>query len=323
MTDQQLERALRAMAEALEAGISVQAWLDNPAAQAFWSSRHRDALSEGLASGGTLTGVFARLGVLTEAELALLGAGEKRGHAEEAMVAIAEGMKQRRTDRNRLLMGLAYPALLVAAASCLIPLPRVVTAGVISYLVVAVWGPLGVTLAALWALVVVPRLGPRSVWRRGPRRLGLSLPLLGSSLRRGAHGVFLKTLGQGLGAGLPVVEALQSATLAADEPQLTRALEGVLAQMRDGATLTEGLSSAKVLHPQALALVGQGELTGKLEEALPRAAAAEQAVARWATVIVLGLLTGVAMLGVVLIIAVNIIQGFAGYFEVLDANLQF
>ena len=122
---------------------------------------------------------------------------------------------------------------------------------------------------------------------------------------------------------MPVVEALQSATLAADEPQLTRALEGVLAQMRDGATLTEGLSSAKVLHPQALALVGQGELTGKLEEALPRAAAAEQSVARWATVIVLGLLTGAAMLGVVLIIAVNIIQGFAGYFEVLDTNLKF
>lgn len=322
LSDKALESSLRALAEALESGIGVATYLDNPAASAMLPAEVREGLQRSVGAGGTLATGFGLLGVMTSGELALLRAGEKRGHVVESLRALADAIEQRRKDRHRLLMGLLYPALLLSASGCLLPLPLLVKEGLGAYLSVAVWLPLLVLLGVIYALVVVPRLGPTSPLRVMPRRIGFSLPFLGGALRKGAYGTFLEVLGGCLSAGLPLWDALKSAIIAADEPRLLAREASVLGTIEAGGTLGEALTSAGVFDPSVLAAVGQGELTGKLDEVLPRTARAQRAVARQAVMIVIGVLVFVVAVAVLGMIVTGLVQGVQGYFETLDGVLD-
>ncbi len=321
LTDSQLEAALRAMVEAIQAGIGIETWLQNDAATMAMPEPLREALRASIQAGGTLTTAFARTGALGDAELALLRAGEKRGNLDAALLALADAIAQRRKDRHDVLKGLAYPAFLLAAVGCILPLPRIFTDSLLSYLAVAVWSPALVLAGALFALVVVPRLKATSPLRTLPARAALRLPILGRAFERGHHATFLDVLGRSIAAGLSFPDALRSALVASGNPGLL-AFEGAsLRMIEDGSNLTQVIQKAGVFHPEVIAAVAQGELTGKLDETLPRAAARERAVQRRAIVTLLVIVIALVALVVLAIIVQGLISGVTGYFDLIDSQI--
>jgi general secretion pathway protein F len=322
LTEKQIETLLRSLAEALSSGMGLLQYLENPAASAALPSGVARRLSVSLQQGATLATAMGRLPGVSRAEVALIAAGERTGRLPQALNSLAQARELRRKLRRNMLLGLAYPALMVCAAGCLLPLPLAVTQSVQAWLAWAIWPPLLVGGASLFALLVVPRLAPDSALRGLPARLGRRTPLLGRALERGAHGVFARTLGQCISAGLPMPVSLSTAILAADHPSLQRAEGDILGALDQGATLVEALQRADTFSPHFLGQVAQAELTGKLDEVLPRLAKQEEAVRRRAVIGATTALVVVVLLGVLGAVAYGIIQGANSYFEQLDETIK-
>ncbi len=322
MTDAQVARLLRDVAEALRAGLPLQSYLTSPTTTLTMPTHQRELLHATIESGASMTTAFHRLGVLTAVELSLLGAGEKSGNFDAALDAAADGIERRRKARLDTLKGLAYPLLMLAAAGCILPLPLVVTGGVAAYLSKAVWLPLVVGLALVFAVFVVPRLRPGSPLRSVPRAVMYRVPVVGASLRRGGHARFAQTLSSCIAAGLGMHEALAAAISAADVPDIAARSDEILETLHRGGTLTEAVQASRAFHPRFIARVAQAEATGRLPETLEELAAAEEAVA---TRMVRGLVIasiGLVFLSVVVVIAIGIITGFQGYLGSIDAQIQ-
>jgi type II secretory pathway component PulF len=74
-------------------------------------------------------------------------------------------------------------------------------------------------------------------------------------------------------SGLPIVHACKEASRTCGNLHLTERLERTATGLREGQTLTECLRAANVLPLAALSLVDVGEVSGKLDSLLTRAAA--------------------------------------------------
>ena len=322
LTDKQIEGALTSLAEALESGLSLIAYLKDPATSRVLPPVIRDGLARDLEAGASVTTAFARLDLLTEAELSLVQAGERSGHLGSSLKAVAEAMAKRRANRWKVLAGLAYPTLLINMAGCITPLPLIFTKSFTAWLQIAIWAPLATLAGAVLLFVVLPRQRPSSPLRTVPIRIGLALPVIGGALRRGAHGTFAEILGRSIAAGLPMPISIQSAVTASGDPRLQQRLDAILDTLDAGGTLTEALEAAGQLHPSMLAAVAQAEATGTLDATLPRIAEQEREHARWVVRILIGVTVVLGFMLAFGIVAAGIIEGMGQYLQTIDRAID-
>ena len=160
LTDKQLQKALISIAEALESGLSFKNYLDSPATQRALPLTLRKTLSARILEGDTVTEAFSHTNTLSDADLALLDAGERVGRLDTTLRSIAEAISKRRAYRVKVLMGLGYPTLLVNTASCVIPIPLFISSGPGSYLLTAIWIPLISAIGAAFIFLVLPGCRP-------------------------------------------------------------------------------------------------------------------------------------------------------------------
>lgn len=322
LTERQIEALFVQLAEAMQSGLGLLQYLENPAVSSVLPGAVAASLSRDLRAGSTVATAFARLKILNRGELAMIRAAERVGSYPETFRSLAQAREARRKDRGKLLMGLAYPALLVGVAGCVLPLPLVVTEGFASYLSLAVWSPLFVLSAVVYVLLVVPRLRADSPMRRLPRRLGFAFPVLGKFLARGTHGTFAEVLGKTIAAGLPIQQCLQAAVFASDNPTIIAREERLYEVIGAGGTLVDAIKALDVFTPAFVGRVAQGEITGTLDEGLLRLAESERVVARRAVMTAISVTIAGVVLVVVVMIVGGIVRGAQGYFKTIDQVIE-
>jgi type IV pilus assembly protein PilC len=278
-------------------------------------------LRDGVRSGRSLEDQRALLvEVFGAAEAALLAAGERGGSLDRSLEAAATLAEEEISYRRRAAMALAYPALLVAAAFVLLPLPTLVGEGFLAA-VFRWWLP-----GALFASVPVAVLGAAwTVWRRrgeGRRsleRVILAVPGLGRLLRLRAGRGFFGMAGPLLDAGLSLGEVLEAAAPAAGILLLGDAAVSAAASARAGASLGSILKGLPALPADAVVEVAVGEESGALPEACGALAQRYGDEASGAAT-VLGVALGVAVtLAAMLVVVVGVIRFYAGYLARIDA----
>lgn len=137
--------------------------------------------------------------------------------------------------------------------------------------------PLEGTIEAESEAAAISRLGteglfPISVVEVG---VGAASPRRVVSRRLSARALAYTTrqLGDLLGGGLPLLNALTLLTKQTEQPQLARIIESLAGAVRDGRSLSEALSDhPRVFPPLYRSLVRAGETGGGLEQALNRLA---------------------------------------------------
>lgn len=320
--DRHIEQALRAFAQALRSGTSLHHYVNDGVAASALPEPIRQGLARGLETGTTLASVFARLDLLTDADLAVLRAGEQSGCLDQTLESLADAIAERRANRRKLFLGLAYPIVLLNFASCVLPIPLVLSDGLPIYLSTAVWIPaLTVVLLVVFG-VLVPRSSPRSRLRTAPLHFGLKIPVFGRALQRGTHGVFAEVLAKNLKAGLPMPVSLQTAIAASGDPALLKRQALMLRRIDQGGTLHSALASTQQFHPSLLAAVGQGELNGTLDDTLFVQASEEHKAQRNAIGGLIAVLVTLGFLMVLAVISVSVIEGFQGYLNTLDSTIN-
>lgn len=96
----------------------------------------------------------------------------------------------------------------------------------------------------------------------------LKLPLIGTILREFALSQFSRSLATLVGAGTPLVPALDIAAGAVANRRISGAVAAVVPRVREGAELWRSLESTGVFTSLAIEMIKVGEATGALEEML-------------------------------------------------------
>jgi type IV pilus assembly protein PilC len=222
----------------------------------------------------------------------MVRAGEAGGVLDDALERLAAFLEKEFALRQKIKSAMVYPVILAVAATAALlfmtmviipqfvvffrelnvgdlPLPtKVVMAA--SYLLRAywfVWIP-GVALS-VWGFLR---------WLRTPRgrawwdRAKLRLPVFGPVIQKALLARFARTLGTLLGAGVPLLQALEVTGRAADSVVVEEAVRRVRAVVREGESIALPLSQVELFPPMVVQMVRVGEEAGNLDGMLTKVA---------------------------------------------------
>jgi len=298
LSSTQLAQLTRGLASLLEAGLTIEQAFNALIEQAE-SERPRQvlaALRGEVIAGNTVAKALASFpNVFGELYRTLVAAGEASGQLPRVLSRLADYLDERQQMRARLSLALIYPtivmavALVVVGALLVYVLPQVVqvfehahqqlpilTRALIAFsgFLQATW-MLWVVLLAIAAVALrmaLERPGPRASIHRALWRS----PGVGRILRHLDAARLAATLSILVGSRVPILQALDAGigvmTLVPMREALATAARGV----REGMPLARALSATAAFPPVMVHLIASGEASGRLDDALERAARQQQ-----------------------------------------------
>lgn len=267
-----------------------------------------DTLSEALRSQGSWVPDF---------DLALLEAGEQSGRLDSVCRVLSKVYEERARLARQVLMGLAYPILLFHVAFLIVPLGDLVAlvrdGGVGEYLLrkLAFFGPFYLVVI----LVLMASQGTRGrSWRAGWERCANWIPLWGNARRSLALARFSHALDALLNAGVPAQRAWPMAGAASGSPALERETTRWVSPLQEGHSASDQILGSREFPTHFASLYASAELSGQIDEALPRLARhyQEEGVRgmRWSAAWLTGTVYGL----VLLLVAWQILSFWTGFY---------
>ncbi len=260
---------------------------------------------------------------------ALVHGGEESGALPTVLQHLADYLDARQALRQKTSLALLYPILVTIVALSIVTgllvyvVPQVVqvfqqsrqslpllTRGLIalSDFLRATWPYI---VALVIGVAVAARLALRSeATRRSWHGFLLHLPWLGSLIRGVNTSRFASTLAILVGGGVPLLSALTSGARVMTNLVMREAVERAIGRVREGTSLGRALGETRAFPPLLIHLVASGEVSGKLEQMLGRAAHLETQALERRLAVFLTLLEPVMILvmgGVVLMIVLAIL----------------
>jgi general secretion pathway protein F len=217
--------------------------------------------------------------------------GETVGRVGIALSNIADMLERRLELRSKVQSALIYPIILIALAivstgvvlGTLLPSiapifadnGKVMPAGLQLMLDIEDYaGVIGFLLVALCLAAVFVTIMARSrpAWQIAFARFLLQIPVAGRMLAQFATARFSRTLGSMLKAGVPLLQALESARAGVSNAFFFQAFAQVVDAVRSGSTLSNALALVPFMPPLATQMIAIGEETAQLGDMLLRVA---------------------------------------------------
>jgi general secretion pathway protein F len=260
---------------------------------------------------------------------ALVHGGEESGALPTVLQHLADYLDARQAFQQKTSLALIYPVLVVVVAAMIVTglliyvVPQVVevfrqSRQSLPALTSALIG-LSDFLRGAWPYLVALLVGGAAAARMALRRhavrrrwhaLLLRMPWLGPLIRGVNTSRFAGTLAILIGGGVPLLAALDSGAHAMSNLLLREAVERTIDRVREGVSLARALAETRAFPPLLVHLVASGEVSGKLERMLERAARLETQTVERRLAVFLTLFEPVMILvmgGIVLLIVLAIL----------------
>ncbi len=260
---------------------------------------------------------------------ALVHGGEESGALPTILQHLADYLDARQALKQKTMLALLYPVLVTLVAVSIVTgllvfvVPQIVqvfqqsrqSLPLLTRLLIG----LSDFLRAAWPYFAVAVIGgvaaARVALRRdAPRRaldaFLLRAPWLGPLIRGFNTSRFASTLAILVGGGVPLLAALNSGARVMTNMVMREAIEAAAERVREGESLSRALGATRAFPPLAIHLVASGELSGRLERMLERAAQLETQALERRLAVFLTLLEPVMILfmgGIVLLIVLAIL----------------
>src|SRR5690349_8645876 len=290
-----LENFTRLLSSLLAAGVPLSRALvilykeaSTPAAKAKWKEIH-DSVVDGMSLADAMAkspDTFPRVYV------AMVQAGETGGFLDLVLAQIADFQSREKELRSKVMTAMLYPCILLFLAlgvlvfllTFFIPRFQLVFAGFGAALPLPTQIVIGVSHLVrsyglfLVAGIVVAALALRNWFsseqgRRTWEGLILRAPIVGPLVAQFAMARFSRMLGTLLGAGVPLVQALNVARKSIGNQILVDAVSRSIERVQEGGQLGQSLADCKGLFPSSvLEMVSVAEESGKLDHELIRIA---------------------------------------------------
>jgi general secretion pathway protein F len=298
LSSTQLTQLTRSLASLLEAGLTVEQSFNALIEQAE-SERVRQvlaALRGEVLAGHTIAKALSGFpDVFSDLYRTLIAAGETSGQLPRVLARLADYLEERQQLRSRLALALVYPSIVLAVALVVVGallvwvLPQVV--GVFQHahqqlpLLTRALIALSSFLQATWfawiVAIVAAAFGLRFAFRRPASRAALHrfvwrVPGLGRVLRQIDAARLAATLSILVGSRVPILQALEAGTGVMTLVPMREALTTASRGVREGMSLARSLAATHAFPPVMVHLISSGETSGRLDEALERAARQQQ-----------------------------------------------
>ncbi|MEK7875007.1 MAG: type II secretion system inner membrane protein GspF [Pseudomonadota bacterium] len=260
---------------------------------------------------------------------ALVHGGEESGALPTVLQHLADYLDARQALKQKTSLALLYPVLVTLVAISIVTgllvfvVPQIVqvfqqSRQDLPLLTRALIG-LSNFLRAVWPYLAAAGIGAFAAARLALRRdaskrawhaLLLRTPWLGTLIRSVNTSRFASTLAILVGGGVPLLSALNSGARVMTNMVMREAIEGVIERVREGEGLARALGATRAFPPLMVHLVASGEVSGKLEQMLQRAAQLETQALERRLAVFLTLLEPVMILvmgGIVLMIVLAIL----------------
>ena len=288
----------RGLASLLEAGLTVEQAFNALIEQAE-NERTRQvlaALRGEVLAGNTIAKALASFPrTFPELHRTLVAAGETSGQLAQVLSKLADYLEDRQQLRAKLSLALIYPSIVLAVAVSVVAalliyvLPQVVQVfqhahqklPILTRALIWLSGFLQVAWPALVALAIAAVAALRVAMTRAKSRSAIHhmlwrAPAVGRILRHLDAARLAATLSILVGSRVPILQALDAGTgvmtLIPMRDALTTAARGV----REGMPLARALGATNAFPPVMVHLIASGEASGRLDEALERAARQQQ-----------------------------------------------
>ncbi len=286
----------RSFATLVRAGVPLRRGLTvtiERSESATFAAALRDVLGD-IERGEPLSAAFARSPrAFSPLIVAMVAAGESGGILDDVLERIALFLERDQALRKSVIAALAYPATVLCASLALVTFLIVRVVPMFSALFASFHVPLPLSTRVLMALgnaagmpavvsaaiVFVAAAGAggalisrTSAGRYAFDRFRLSLPVVGTLLRKTITARFARMLGTLVHSGIELSAALDVVIPVTGSPVHSAALHHVAIALREGEALTPPLAAAGIFDPMLIALTGVGEETGMLDVLLPKAA---------------------------------------------------
>jgi len=224
--------------------------------------------------------------------IALIGAGEASGSLDEAFHRVSTLLMARMALRRKIVGALTYPAVLVTVTASLVAALLLFIVPMFEGIYESLGGELpgltqtiitlsGYALPGLFFMVLSVGMLMFLLRRaRTEENLGLrvdaaklKIPVLGKLMAKGIYSRVSSTLASLLSSGVPMLEALEFAAVAADSHPHRLSLLNVKRRLTDGASLSASLREEGLWPDLMLQLVAVGEEAGSLPDMMERYAA--------------------------------------------------
>ena len=229
--------------------------------------------------------------VFPELYRATVSAGEQAGHLDNVLERLADYTEARQLLTQRIQLAMFYPAILTVMSI-------LVVAALLGYVVpqvVTVFEDMGQTLPLMTRILigisdflrdyfaimfvgiitlitiviyVLRKPGPKHQFHN----FILKVPAIGRFVRGVNTARFSRTLSILAASGVPVLEALRIAGQVISNLPMREAVSQAAHKVREGAPLARSLEQSGYFPPMMVNLIASGEVSGKLEEMLERAA---------------------------------------------------
>lgn len=273
-----LEEALRAVAEQAEKPNVKSIIL---------AIRSRVLEGHPLASGlGQFTRAFSPL------YRATIASGEQSGHLDKVMHRLADYIEKQQQLTQKVQQALIYPAVMTTVSIAIViflltfVVPKMVSVFTSSEQelpmmtsvlihISSAFQHYGLYLVGLCIVFIVGFnycLKHNLQLREQYHLFLLKLPLIGKSIKVVNTARFSRTLGILSGAGVPVLEAMTTASSLITNVPIQAAVKAAIVKVSEGSPIHRALKQTQYFPPMSLHLISTGESSGQLEAMLERAA---------------------------------------------------
>ncbi|HTP46591.1 MAG TPA: type II secretion system inner membrane protein GspF, partial [Usitatibacter sp.] len=298
LSNSQLTQLTRGLASLLEAGLTIEQAFNALIEQAE-NERARQvlaALRGEVIAGNTIAKALASFpNVFSELYRTLVAAGETSGQLPRVLSRLSDYLEERQQLRARLSLALIYPAIVMCVAIVVVGallvyvLPQVVGVfahahqqlPILTRMLIALSGFLQATWGLWLALAVAAAVALRVALKRPASRAALHnfawrTPLVGRILKHLDAARLAATLSILVGSRVPILQALEAATGVMTLVPMREALTTAARGVREGMALSRALAATQSFPPVMVHLIASGEASGRLDEALERAARQQQ-----------------------------------------------
>jgi general secretion pathway protein F len=298
LSSTELTQLTRGFASLLEAGLTIEQAFNALIEQAE-NERMRQvlaALRGEVIAGNTVAKALASFpNVFSELYRTLVAAGEASGQLPRVLSRLSDYLEERQALRARLSLALIYPvivlvvALLVVAALLVYVLPQVVQVfqhahqqlPVLTRALIWLSGFLQATWLAWVALFALAAIALGAAMKRPASRAAIHrflwrAPAVGRALRSLDSARLAATLSILVGSRVPILQSLEAGTGVMTLVPMREALTTAARGVREGMPLARALGATAAFPPVMVHLIASGEASGRLDEALERAARQQQ-----------------------------------------------
>ena len=249
--------------------------------------KHIQAVRDEVRNGAMLSDAFANQGIFPPIYVTSIMAGEKSGALGEVLERYISYQRLALAVRKKILLSLLYPTVLIFLVLCLIVflvtyvvpnfaqlyISMQASLPAMTQILIAVGTTARGYILVLFVALVASIIGFR-FWSRTDKgseyvdRLKLRTPVFGEVWIKYQVAQFSRVLSTLLVGGIPLLQALETASESLGTLLLKRTLEQARRSVREGQALSASLEATKIFPSLSIDMIEVGESTGALPKML-------------------------------------------------------